>query len=153
MRDKRFVAVHRGGTLTKEQHHQFMKWACDCAEHVLSLFGDPVDQRLMNALVTARAWIQGNTSVGDARKASIEAIIVARESLNPVSVSVARSVGHAVATAHMADHSTGAADYALKAIKLSNKSVDQERKWQDEQLPIEIKELVSSAREKRHLKI
>jgi hypothetical protein len=153
MRDKRFIAVHRGGPLTKEQHCQLMKWAYDCAEHVLSLFGDPIDQRLINALRTAKEWEKRNTSVGDARNASLEAIAVARESSNPVSVLVARCVGHAVATAHMADHSLGAADYALKAVKLSDKSIEIERKWQDDHLPIEINELVLSARDKRHLKI
>ncbi len=42
----------------------------------------------------------------------------------------------------MADHSLGAALYALKAVKIAGKSVDVERKWQTEQLPSEIKELI-----------
>jgi len=54
----------------------------------------------------------------------------------------------------MADHSLGAALYALKAVKNSGKSVDVERKWQNEQLPSEIRELVLTAREaKRFQKI
>lgn len=63
MRDKRFIAVHRSGPLTKEQHYQLMKWACDCVEHVLNLFGNLIYQRLMNALRTAKAWKKGNASV------------------------------------------------------------------------------------------
>ena len=59
---------------------------------------------------------------------------------------MARAVGHAVATAHMADHSLGAVWYALKAVKYAGKSIDMERKWQDEQLPLEIEVLVLSAR-------
>jgi hypothetical protein len=47
----------------------------------------------------------------------------------------------------MADHSLGSAWYALKAVKMAGKSVDEERKWQDEQLPPEIRELVLTARE------
>jgi len=67
---------------------------------------------------------------------------------------VARSVGHAVATAHMADHSMVAAWYALKAVKKADKSVDNERIWQDNQLPPEIKELVLTGRKaKRFEKI
>ena len=147
MRDKRFVAEHRGGPLKKEQHYQLIKWACDCSRHVLYLFGEKIDERLINALDTAHAWERGNASVGDARKASVAAHAVARESSNPTAIAVARSVGHAVATAHMADHSLGAAWYALKAVKNSDKSVDAERKWQNEQLPPEIKELVLTARE------
>ena len=111
MRDKRFVAEHRGGPLKKEQHYQLIKWACDCAEHVLHLFGEKIDERLINALCVAKEWKQGNASVGDARKASLDAIATANKSSNPTAIAVARSVGHAVATAHMADHSLGAALY------------------------------------------
>jgi hypothetical protein len=153
MRDKRFIAIHRGGHLTKERHRQLIKWARECSEHVLDLFGDPIDRRLINALKTAKGWEKGNASVGDARKTAVEAHTAARQSSNPISASVARSVGHAVATAHMADHSPGAADYALKAVKLSGKSIEIERKWQDDQLPVGIKKLVLSARARRHLKI
>jgi hypothetical protein len=73
------------------------------------------------------------------------AIALANESLNPVSTAVARAVGHAVATAHMADHSLGAAVYALKAVKIAGKSVEADRKWQKKQLPPEILDLVQSA--------
>ena len=144
MRDKRFVRDHRGGPLKKEQHYQLIKWACSCSGHVLYLSGE-IDERLKNALGVAHEWGQGNTSVGDARKASAAAHAVARESSTPAAIAAARSVGHAVATAHMADHSLGAAWYALKAVKSADRSVDGERKWQDEQLPSEIKELVLSA--------
>jgi hypothetical protein len=163
MRDKRFVTEHRGGPLKKEQHHQLMEWACECAEHVLPLFGEQPDGRLIHALRVAREWKQGKASVGDARKASLGAIAVANELLasdaaalekgysKPVAIAVARAVGHAVATAHMADHSLGPAWYALKAVKGAGLSIDSERKWQDEQLPSEIEELVLTAREIRKI--
>jgi hypothetical protein len=151
MRDKRFIAEHRGGPLKKEQHYQLITWACDCSEHVVHLFGEKIDDRLKNALHVAKEWKQGHASVGDARKASVGAHAVARESSNPTAIAIARSVGHAVATAHMADHSLGAAWYALKVVKNMGKSIDVERKWQDEQLPPEIKELVLSARKSRKI--
>lgn len=146
MRDKRFIRDHRDGPLTKEQHYQLIKWACDCSEHVMYLLDEKIDIPLKNALNVAKTWGQGNSSVGEARKASVAAHAVARESSNPTAIAVARSVGHAVATAHMADHSLGAAWYALKAVKHAYKSIDSERKWQDEQLPSEIKDLVLTAR-------
>jgi hypothetical protein len=146
MRDRRFVAQHRGGPLKKEQHFQLIQWACDCAENVLPLFGQEVDERLKNALGVAKDWKRGTASVGDARRASLEAIEVARECTSKTAIAVARSVGHAVATAHMADHSLGAALYALKAVIHSGNSPDAERKRQDEQLPSEIRDLVMSAR-------
>jgi hypothetical protein len=155
MRDKRFIAEHRGGPLKKEQHRQLIKWACDCAENVMPLCGEKTDERLINALSVAKKWSKGKTSVGDARNASLEAIAVANESSNPVSIAVARAVGHAAATAHMADHALGAALYALKAVKNAGKSIDAERKWQNGQLQSEIMELVltSGSKKEKDLKI
>ena len=151
MRDRRFVAEHRGGPLKKEQHVQLIIWACDCAEHVLHLSGEIPDELLKNSLWIAREWAKGNAPTGAAMKASVAAHAVARESLHPVSTAVARSVGQAVAAAHMADHSLGAAWYALKAVKNAGKSLDAERRWQDEQLPPEIKDLVLTARKSRKI--
>ena len=149
MRDKRFIAEHRGGPLKKEQHYRIITWACDCAEHVLHLSGEIPDERLKNALSVAKEWKGGNASVGDAMKASAAAHAVARESSHPAAIAVARSVGHAVATAHMADHALGAALYAVKAVKNTGTSPDAERRWQDEQLPPEIKDLVLTARKSK----
>ncbi len=148
MRDKRFVATHRGGLLTKDNHHQLMKWARECSEHVLSLIDGHIDKRLVHALHVAREWQNENARVGEAIKASLGAHAVAKESADPILKAVARSVGQAVATAHMADHSLGAALYALKAVKQAGKSVEEEREWQNkqlQQLPPEIVELVLTA--------
>ena len=79
MRDKRFIAEHRGGPLKREQHYQLIDWACACAEHVLHLFGEKIDNRLMEALNVAKAWSLGKASVGDARAASVAAHAAARE--------------------------------------------------------------------------
>lgn len=147
MRDRRFVAEHRGGSLSLEHQRLLMAWACDCAEHVLPLFGSKIDDRLQAALKVAKAWQRGEISVGEARDASIGAHAVARESIAPNAVAVARAVGQAVATAHMADHALGAAWYALKAVKTASQSTELERVWQDHQVPHEIKDLVLSARE------
>jgi hypothetical protein len=152
MRDKRFIVEHRGGLLKKEQHRKLIEWACKCSEHVLHLFGEPLDERLISAIIICKQWAKSKATTGDAMKASVAAHAVARESTDPTSIAIARSVGHAVATAHMADHSLGAAIYALKAVKFSDISTDAERKWQNEQLPPEIMELVLTARPlKEHL--
>jgi hypothetical protein len=153
MRDKRFVAAHRGGPLTLDRHHHIIKWAKDCSNHVIKLISPNVDTRLIHALHIAQEWEKGKASVGDARKASFGAHVVAKETPDPVITAVARSIGHAVATAHMADHSLGAAEYALKAVKLSGKSAENERKWQDEQLTPDIAELILTAREKKKLRL
>ena len=153
MRDKRFVAEHLGGLLTKDHHHQLIRWARGCSEHVLLLIDQNIDKRLTDALQIAKEWEKERVTVGQARAASLGAIAVARESSNPVITAVARSIGHTVATAHMADHSIGAAEYALKAVKLLGKSIEEERKWQDAQLTRDISELILTARQKKKLKI
>jgi hypothetical protein len=151
MRDKRFIAEHRGGPLKKEQHYQLMTWACDCAEHVMPIFGKTIDDRLKNALLIGRKWALGNASTGEAMKSSLSAHAVARESSDPTVIAVARSAGQAVATAHMADHALGAVWYALKAVNHASMSVEAERRWQDEHLPPEIKDLVLTARNRRKI--
>jgi len=152
MRDKRFVAVHRGGLLNKDTHQKLIRWARECSEHVLSLIDENIDRRLVHALHLAKEWENENVRVGDAMKASLGAHAVVRESTNSVLIAVARSIGHTVATAHMADHSLGGALYALKAVKHAGKSIDEEREWQNkqlQQLPSEIVELVLIARSKK----
>ncbi len=109
MRDKRFITKHRGGPLKNEQHYQLTEWACACSKHVLYLLGEEIDVRLINALDVALEWTKWNVSVGDAMKFSRDAHKVAREVSNPTARAVALSVGHSVATPHMADHSLGAA--------------------------------------------
>ena len=158
MRDNRFIAEHRGGSLTKDNHHKLIKWARRCSEHVLSLILEDIDKRLLYALHIAEEWENENVKTGEAMNASLGAHAVARESSNPVSSAVARSAGHAAATAHMADHSLGGALYALKAVKLAGNSIDEELQWQTrelEQLPSEIVELVSETMttKKKSLKI
>ena len=154
MRDQRFVAVHRGGSLSKDHQRLLISWATDCTEHVLAFFEDQhIDDRLHHALNVARVWATEEVSVGDARNASVGAIAVARELTNPASIALARAIGHAVATAHMADHSIKAADYALKVVKVFGESIELERQWQDDQLPTDIRELVISARHTPELRI
>jgi len=140
-----FIVQHRGGPLTKEQHHRLIKWARECSEHVLSLIDQEIDPRLLNALEVAKQWEKELVPTGAAMKASLEAHAVARQVQDPVYKAIARSVGQTVATAHMADHSLGGAFYALKAIKLANKNIKEEQDWQTEKLNEllpELKEIV-----------
>ncbi|MBE7722541.1 MAG: hypothetical protein E7243_23910 [Lacrimispora celerecrescens] len=50
IRDKRFITVRRGGTLSDEDHHLLAVWAAQCAQHVLHYFEEmrPDDERLRN---------------------------------------------------------------------------------------------------------
>jgi hypothetical protein len=148
-RDRRFVTEHRGGPLSAERHRMLMEWARGCAGHVLRLYGDRIDPRITDALDVAKAWEAGAASIGDARKASLGAIAAAHEAPHPAAVAVARAVGHAVATAHMADHSLGAADYALKAVKAAGRYIEVERRWQERRLPDPIRALALSARKRK----
>lgn len=149
-RDPRFVAVQRGGLLELTEHRLLANWAADCAEHVLSFFTSryPQDDRPRNAIETARAWSRGEITVQGAREAAFAAHTAAREASDPAARMAARAAGHAVATAHMADHELGAAAYAIKAVRLASKTSDamiagkEECRWQHKQLPEAIRELV-----------
>lgn len=145
MRDRRFVAEHRGGPLKRHQHNDLLEWASLCVKHVLSHIGEQSDPSLIRILDVGEAWKNGKASVGDARNAALEAIAIANELEDPVKISATRAVGHAVAVAHMADHSLRAVDYALKALNESDRLL--EKQWQNEQLPTSVKSLVLTTRE------
>jgi hypothetical protein len=153
VRDDRFKAVHRGGSLDLDRHRQLALWAADCAEHVLLLFGRhrPLDDRPRLAIETARAWAAGEVSVGAARAAAVAAHAAAREATDVAAREAARAAGHAVATAHMADHSLGPTWYGVRAVRASAgvEAAERERAWQLEQLPPSIRELVLSTLETR----
>jgi len=117
--------------------------------------GYPDDDRPRLAIGAARAWSRGEITVGEARAAAIQAHAAARDASEDVAREVARASGHAVATAHMADHSLGAAAYAVGAVTQVSPSPDaeaagdRERQWQRERLPETVRELVVSAQEQR----
>lgn len=150
-----FIAEHRGGPLTKENHRRLNKWARECAEHILLMIDKKdIDHRLMEALQVSKAWESNQASTGQAMKASLNAHAVARETIEPLLKAIARSVGQAAATAHMADHSLGGAFYALKAVRAANKNVEKERDWQENQLaklPKELIEIVHTMWRKKEL--
>lgn len=151
MRNKKFVAEHRGGDLTLENHRGLMNWAIACAKHALELFSDRnIDIRLFQALDIAREWERGNVGTGAAMEAAWAAHAAARETADPVLKTISRAIGQAVSTAHMADHSLGASLYALKAVSQSGKSVQEEIGWQDKmliRLPPQIIDLILETRE------
>ena len=149
-----FIAEHRGGPLTKDNHRKLIKWARECSEHVFFLIEKDIDKRLIYALDVARKWENGDVPTGVAMKACLGAHEVARQVKDPIYKAIARSVGQAVATAHMADHSLGGAFYALKAIKLANKDVEKEKDWQNRklnELPSELIDIVQAMWNKKEL--
>lgn len=156
-RDRRFVAVHRGGVLDLARHRLLASWAADCAEHVLPLFTrrHPDDDRPRRAIEAARAWSRGEITVGAAREAALRAHAAAREASDEAACAAARSAGQAVSTPHAADHSLGAAAYAVRAVKRAGApsapqavaAGEVEHRWQHAQLPEAVRELVVSAQE------
>ena len=159
-RDPRFVAIHRGGDLDLATHRLLVAWAADCAEHVLHLFTEvhPSDARTSHAIAIAREWASGNATVAQAREAAFGAHAAARESSNSAAIAVARAAGHAVATAHMADHELGAAAYAIWAVMKSVSKFDAIRvaetecRWQQAQLSESIRDLVLNDQQNRNPK-
>lgn len=146
MRDRRFVTVHRGGPLDASRHRLLAAWAADCAERLLPLFeACSSDNRPRLAIQTARAWVCCEVSVGECQKASFAAHAAARDVAGEAATAAARAAGHAVATAHMADHSLGPVFYGRKAIEAAGHSPEAEQTWQITQLPDEIQKLVLSA--------
>lgn len=158
-RDARFVTVRRGGTLADPHHRLLAAWAADCAEHVLDYFcaQHPDDDRPRRAIAQARAWSRGEISMTQARAAAYAAHDAAKAATGAAR-EVARAAGHAVATAHMADHELGAAAYAIRAVRAASPATTRDEAgrrechWQRERLPEAIRALVLSDEDLRNHK-
>jgi immunity protein 5 of polymorphic toxin system len=148
VRDPRFITIRRGGTLTDDDHHALALWAAACAEHVLNLFESarPADARPRDAIEHARAWARGEVTMSQARAAGGRAMAAARD-LRGAPRHAAYAAGQAAVVAHVAAHELGAAAYAIKAARAAAPG-DGERvrrrecRWQREQLPATIRDLV-----------
>jgi hypothetical protein len=148
-RDPRLVTVRRGGSLTDADHRLLALWAAACAEHVLHLFESvrSSDPRPRHAIEQVRAWTRGEIRMSDSRAAGGHAMGAARE-LSGAARHAAYSAGQAAVVAHVAAHELGAAAYAIKAARAGAAPEYRERagriecRWQREQLPDAIRELV-----------
>ncbi|KAF0964906.1 hypothetical protein MLGJGCBP_01949 [Rhodococcus sp. T7] len=148
-RDPRFVTIRRGGTLTDADHQLLALWAASCAEHVLNLFESvrPDDARPRDAIENARAWVRGEVKMMEARAAGGHAMGAARD-LRGAARHAAYAAGQAGAVAHVAAHELGAAAYAIKAVRAAAPAGEAEAagrrecRWQRDQLPEAIRELV-----------
>jgi hypothetical protein len=149
VRDPRFITIRRGGTLTDADHRLLALWAAACAEHVLHHFEavQPADPRPRQAIEQARAWVRGEITMTQARTAAGHANAAARD-LSGAARHAAYAAGQAAAVAHVAAHELGAAAYAIKAARAAAPGCEGESagrlecRWQREQLPDAIRELV-----------
>ncbi|MFI6129876.1 putative immunity protein [Micromonospora sp. NPDC051141] len=149
VRDPRFVTIRRGGTLTDDDHRLLALWAADCAEHVLGLFETvrPDDPRPRQAIEHIRAWVRGEVTMMVSRAAGGHAMGAARD-LRGAARHAAYAAGQAGAVAHVAAHELGAAAYAIKAARAAappgeaDAAGRRECRWQRDQLPPAIRELV-----------
>lgn len=145
MRDRRFVAVHRGGPLDKPSHVFLTRWAADCAEEVLHLFQQhSTDERPEKAIEIDRNWASGSVQTGVAMKASLASHTAARETKEKAAIAAARAAGQAVATAHCADHSMGALLYAVKAMEAAGLDPESILQKRLAKLPDHLREQVTS---------
>ncbi|GGQ97274.1 putative immunity protein [Deinococcus ruber] len=149
VRDPRFITLRRGGTLTDADHRLLALWAATCAEHVLELFEavQPLDPRPRQAIQQIRAWTRGEITMTQSRAAGGHAMAAARV-LSGAARHAAYAAGQAAVVAHVAAHELGAAAYAIKAVRAAAPEGEGELagrlecRWQREQLPGQIRELV-----------
>lgn len=148
-RDPRFITVRRGGTLTDSDHQLLALWAVACAEHVLHFFEavQPSDPRPRQAIEQARAWVRGEVKMMEARAAAGHANAAAKDLIKPARYA-AYAAGQAAAVGHVAAHELGAAAYAIRAVREAAPADEAESagrmecRWQRDQLPDAIRELV-----------
>nr|WP_319472948.1 hypothetical protein [uncultured Sphaerochaeta sp.] len=134
MRNRLFIAEHRGGLLSPEDHRFLMKWALACTEHLGEYHEFPEEVVITSALEIGHRWSEGDARTGEAMKASRVVHAFARTVGDKPSQFYCRAVGQAVATAHMADHALGPVWYGRKLLVLLNRDAEKELSWQLERL-------------------
>jgi hypothetical protein len=129
VRDPRFITLRRGGTLSDSDHHLLALWAASCAEHVLHLFESvqPEDPRPREAIEQTRAWVRGEVTMMQARAAGGHAMGAARD--------LRGAARHAAYAAGQAGRAAASEEESVAAGWL-------ECRWQRDQLPEAIRELV-----------
>ncbi len=136
-------------TVDQNTHRLLARWAADCAERVLPYFETerPDDARPRVAIEAARAWADGEVTVGEVIQLGRAAHAAARETEGTAAREAARAAGHAVATGHVDGHAIGAPNYALKAVAaVESADVDaheREREWQSARLPSALRNVVT----------
>lgn len=157
IRDPRFITIRRGGTLTDSDHHLLALWAASCAEHVLPLFeaAHPGDPRPRQAVEHARAWVRGEVRMMESRAAGGHAMGAARDKQGAARYA-AYAAGQAACVPHVAAHDLGAAAYAIRAVRAATPAGEAEDagraecRWQRDQLPEQIRELVLDSQRLRN---
>ncbi|GAB4043942.1 hypothetical protein GCM10028774_61480 [Spirosoma jeollabukense] len=105
------------------------------------------DKRPRQAIELTRAWVNGEIPMKQAHKAAFAANAAAK-GMSDAAKFAALAAGQAVAVAHVAAHELGAAAYAIRAVRESVDENEQDKlglkecRWQRDQLPDAIRELV-----------
>ena len=148
-RDPRFITVRRGGALQDADHHLLAIWAADCAQHMLHLFEEmqPNDDRPRRAIELARAWARGEIMMSQARAAGGAANAAARNLRGAARHGSILCRPSRVRRTRRCARARWAA-YAIKAARAAAPEGEgesagrRECRWQRDQLPEAIRELV-----------
>ena len=148
------MKVKHAKRLDAQDHRSLVRWAADCAEHVLSCFEEkcPKDDRPRKAIEAGRAWVRGEITMSEARAAAVAAHAAARDADHAATRAAGRAAGHAAATAHVAGHARHAAAYAVTAATDAAVFTDAaaatatERDWQYRRLPEHLRPVAFPAR-------
>lgn len=157
VRDSRLITVHRGGSLSDDDHRSLALWAAECAEHVLGLFeaAEPSDLRPRQAIEGIRTWVRGQLPMMATRALGGHSMGAARP-LGGSSRFAAYAAGQAACVAHVPEHDLGAAAYAIKAVRAAalpgkeDFAGREELRWQRDRLPATVRELVLEDQQQRN---
>ncbi len=105
--------------IEKQNHRTLVLWAFEYAEGLADKFEMkyPDELRPRQAIDTCKAWARGEVKMPIAKKAILAAHSAATEIADDiVYCSLARAIGHSVATVHVETHAIGGPMYALTAL-------------------------------------
>lgn len=121
-----------------EQQEQVVlaKWALEIAKHIIKITNLDADKypEISACFETNELWQKGQARMHDVRLIGFKIHKLAREQNDIIKENVFRTIGQAVASGHMKEHSIVASDYAIKVINLLYDNdiakINKERTWQ-----------------------
>ncbi|MDE6661354.1 MAG: hypothetical protein K2J93_05995 [Anaeroplasmataceae bacterium] len=116
------------------------KWSLKLAKHIIHIANFDTNRypEIQEGFEMNELWQIGKARMHDVRQIGFKIHRLAREQSDELSKTIFRVIGHAIASAHMKEHSLVASDYAIKVVNLlymnNLDKVKEERIWQLDKL-------------------
>lgn len=132
--DIRLLAVDLYDSYKKLNHLELMQYALALINHALDYTNQKPTLIITNSINILKAYMKNEVSLKEVRAASLRCHAQARVTKTVIKKNVYRTIGQAIATAHVKLHAMRASDYMIKIVNLKHmgnlQAISKERRYQ-----------------------